>query len=306
MNTLVECIPNVSEGRRRGLIGELGRLLDRPPATMLLHVHPDVDHNRTVYTVVGEPAALLDVLEDLYAKALEAIDLRRQGGVHPRLGAVDVCPFVPLPGHGSRMDDCVVLARELAGRVGRRFELPVFLYGAAAARPERSDLSRVRRGQFEGLAAKLQDPAWQPDMGPSEPHVSAGATIIGARGPLIAYNVVLESGEIEVARALAREVRASSGGLPGIKAMGVALGSRDLVQVSMNVEDPATTPLHVAVERVRSAAAERGVRVLETELVGLMPLESLAAAAADALQLVDFDSGRVLEEAITRALRKPR
>lgn len=302
MSTLVECIPNLSEGRRGELIDELGRLLDRRPATALLHAHPDVDHNRTVYTVVGEPGALLDALEDLYAAALDAVDLRQHHGVHPRLGAVDVCPFVPLPRHGSEMEDCVELARELGGRVSQRFDLPVFFYGAAAASEERSDLTLVRRGQFEGLAAKLRDPAWGPDLGPARPHVSGGATVIGARGPLIAYNVVLETDDLDLARAVAREVRASSGGLAGIKAMGVALESRDLVQVSMNVEDPATTPLHVAVDHVRAAAAERGARVLETELVGLMPLESLVAATGHSLQLVDFDEDRVLEEAIAHAL----
>lgn len=298
---LVECIPNVSEGRRTTLIEHLAESLEQAPAVSLLHVHPDTDHNRTVYTVVGEPEPLLRAVEELYARALSEIDMRRHRGVHPRIGAVDVCPFVPLPEHDSTMADCVQLARRLGERLAQRFELPVFLYREAASRPHRQDLTAVRRGQFEGLATKLAEADWQPDYGPPRPHPSGGATAIGARPPLIAYNVVLDSRDPAVANRIAAAVRASSGGLPGVKAMGVALASRDLVQVSMNVEDTAATPLHVAVDAVRAAAVTEGVAVRETELVGLAPLSAVAEAAAASLQLRDFGPERVLEQAISRA-----
>ena len=295
---LAQCIPNVSEGRRRQVIDRLAGAFGGSDDVALLHVHPDIDHNRTVLTVVGAPEALLDAAEELYARAIEAVDMRRHRGVHPRIGAVDVCPFVPLEGHGTGMAECIELARRLGERVARRFGLPVFLYREAASAPHRRDLSAIRRGQFEGLEAKLADPAWQPDFGPAAAHASGGATVIGARGPLIAFNVVLDSEDLAAARGIAARVRASSGGLPGIKAMGVVLGSRQLVQVSMNVEDPAVTPLHVAFGAVRAAAKEHGVQVLESELVGLAPLDSVAAAAADSLRLVDFGPDRILEQAI--------
>ena len=297
---LVECVPNVSEGRRASVIEHLGAAFDRDGAVALLHVHPDVDHNRTVFTAVGEPEALLDAVADLYARSLEAIDLRAHEGVHPRVGAVDVCPFVPLPAHGSDMEQCVSLARRLGERVAATHELPVILYREAASSIERRDLTAIRRGQFEGLAEKLARPEWKPDFGPDRPHERGGATVIGARGHLIAYNVVLDVDDVDAARQIAATVRVSSGGFPGIKAMGVRLKSRDLVQVSMNVEDPDTTPLHVAVDRVRAEAQLRGISVRETELVGLAPLDSIAAAAGAWLQIADFDAGRVLEEAITR------
>ena len=302
MPSLVECIPNVSEGRRTAVIDGLGAPLDARPDCALLHVHPDVDHNRTVYTAVGEPEALLAALEEFYARAVKLIDLRTHRGAHPRLGAVDVCPFVPLPEHGSTMADCIALSHRLGERLAERFELPVYLYADAAVHDQRRDLTNIRHGQFEGLDEKLTHADWKPDYGPDHAHVSAGATVVGARGPLVAYNVVLDTDELEVARAVAAEVRTSSGGLPAVRAMGVSLSSRKLVQVSMNLVDPSTTPLHVAVDEVRRRAAARGVDVLETELVGLAPLDVVVAAASTYLQLAEFDAHRVLEEAISRAL----
>ena len=298
MSRLIECVPNVSEGRRGGVLRLLADALATSPGVTLLHVHPDVDHNRTVYTLVGPPHALLDALTGLYSVAVAHVDLRQHRGVHPRIGAVDVCPFVPLPRHGSTIEDAVDVARRLGARVGERIGLPVYLYRAAATEPGRVDLSSVRRGQFEGLEERMRDPAWRPDYGPTTPHPTAGATAIGARQALIAYNVVLASGDLTVARAVARRVRASSGGLAGVKAMGVALSSRSLVQVSMNIEDPETTPLHVAVDAVRAAAAELNTEVLETELVGLVPSASVTAAAAHHLQLPQLPVDRVLENAI--------
>ncbi|MFQ5744235.1 MAG: glutamate formimidoyltransferase [Acidobacteriota bacterium] len=294
----MECIPNVSEGRSSAVIDSLAEPLDVSGRAALLHVHPDVDHNRTVFTVVGDPETLLPALEEFYARAIELIDMRSHRGVHPRIGVVDVCPFVPLPEHGSSMEDCIELSRGLGQRLAERFDLPVFLYREAATQPARRDLTAIRRGQFEGLKAKLALPEWQPDFGPCRPHRSAGATVIGARGPLVACNVVLDCDDLAVAKEIAARVRASSGGLPGIKAMGVRLASRRLVQVSMNVEDPQASPLHVAVDQIRAAACRRGVTVLETELVGIAPLEVIMDAAGAYLQINELGAGQVLENAI--------
>lgn len=299
---LVEAIPNVSEGRDPARIERFAEAFAGAPGVALLHVHPDADHHRTVYTAVGEPARLQEALLGLYERVLEQVDLRAHRGVHPRIGAVDVCPLVPLPAYGSDLAVCRQLAAALAEEVAERWRLPVYLYAESARDPGHRDLTAIRRGQFEGLADKMTEPAWRPDVGPARPHPSAGATVIGARGPLIAYNVVLDSDDLQVARAVARAVRASSGGLAGVKAMGVRLASRGRVQVSMNLERPDLTPLHVAVEAVRRAAAERGVAVLETELVGLMPLASALEAAAASLQLPGLPAARVLESAIAAAL----
>lgn len=301
MTALVECIPNVSEGRSPALVRELGAALARPPRVALLHTHSDPDHHRSVFTVAGEPEPLLEALLELYRRAVARIDMRAHRGIHPRVGAVDVCPFVPLPARGSDMVACVGLARRLAEAVAAEHGLPVILYGESAATPARADLTAVRRGQLEGLAAKLARPEWRPDYGPSAPHPTAGATLIGARGPLVAYNVVLDTGDLELARRVAARVRTSSGGLPGVKAMGVSLASRGLVQVSMNLERPQTTPVHVAVEAVRVEAARLGARVAETELVGLLPLASVTAAAADRLSLPELPESLVLETALARA-----
>lgn len=295
---LVECIPNVSEGRRPEVVRELAVPLTSRADVRLLHTHSDVDHNRTVFTVVGEPAAMLEAMAQLYLDALERIDMRRHDGAHPRVGAVDVCPFVPLPEHGTEMADCVALARRLGERVGNDLALPVFLYREAASAAERHDLSVVRRGQFEGLAARLDDAAWRPDFGPAAPHPSGGATVIGARGPLIAYNMVLDSAELRIAREVAVVVRASSGGFPGVKAIGVELRSRHLTQVSMNIEDPVTTPLEVVSDEVQAQAAARGAYVLESELVGLIPRDFLTPAAHAWLERGDFGPELVLENAI--------
>jgi glutamate formiminotransferase len=295
---LVECIPNISEGRRPGLVDGIAEALRAASDVRLLHVHTDVDHNRSVFTAVGEPQALVQALEAMYGRALEAIDMRRQQGAHPRIGAVDVCPFVPLPEYGTDMQDCVRLARRLGELVGDRYRLPVYLYREAATNPRRHDLSVIRRGQFEGLAKKLADLEWEPDFGPLTPHTTAGATVIGARGPLIAYNMVLESDDLQVAKDIAAVVRASSGGLPGIKALGVALESRGLVQVSMNIEDPAATPLEVVSDEVAAEAALCGVQVRETELVGLIPRQAVTPAARRWLSRGDFTSELVLENAI--------
>ena len=302
MTALIECVPNLSEGRRPAVIEMLAESFAAYPAVHLLHRHSDPDHNRTVFTVVGPPSQLLDAIFELYERAVEAIDMRTQSGVHPRVGAVDVCPFVPLPEHGSAIEDCRSLARRLGIAVADRFGLPVFLYRESAADPGRRSLADVRRGQFEGLAEKLADPAWRPDFGPAEPHLTAGATIIGARPLLVAFNVVLDSDDVGVARSIAAQLRESSGGLTGLRALGVPLASRDLVQVSMNIERRDLTPVHEVVEAVAAAAADRGVSVRESELIGLIPRDAAAPGVRDRLRLPALRETDILEAAIDAAL----
>jgi glutamate formiminotransferase / 5-formyltetrahydrofolate cyclo-ligase len=299
--SLIECVPNVSEGRRQDVVQALADAITATPGVRLLDFSADPSHHRSVFTFAGEGAALKRAVVALYERALPAIDLREHRGEHPRLGAVDVLPFVPL--EGATMGNCVALAREVAAEVAARFDLPVYLYEEAAIRPDRRALEHIRRGQFEGLAARMRQFGWAPDFGPPSPHPTAGASIIGARAPLIAFNVNLATDRLEVARRIAAAVRESSGGLPAVKAMGVSLAERGIVQVSMNLIDFETTPLHVVVERVREEAARCGVEVLESELIGLIPAAAMAAAAGHYLNIREFTIERVLEQRLWGLVR---
>ncbi|HEX4956334.1 MAG TPA: glutamate formimidoyltransferase [Thermoanaerobaculia bacterium] len=287
----LECVPNVSEGRRPEVVARLVRAV-AAPGVAVLDVSSDPDHNRSVLTLAGEPGALLDGLLALYAEALEAIDLGRQTGVHPRVGAVDVVPFVPLA--GAAMSDAIAAAEALGAAVAERFDLPVFLYEEAARRPGRS-LPEIRRGGVAGLAARMASADWHPDFGPARLHPRAGATVIGARFFLIAFNVVLAGADLGVAQAIARAVRASSGGLPALRAIGVWLESRGRAQVSLNLLDYRRTSLATALSAVAQEAAARGARVERTELVGLAPEEALLGSLAELLALPSLTPGRVLE-----------
>jgi glutamate formiminotransferase len=288
----LEAVPNVSEGRRPEVVARLAAAASSAPGARLLDVSSDPDHNRSVLTLAGEAEGLHQGLLALYAAALAEIDLTCHQGVHPRVGAVDVAPFVPLG--DTPMAAAVGAAERLAEEVARRFRLPVYLYERAARRPERTALSDIRgstrgntrRGGFEGLAAKLADPDWAPDFGPARPHPTAGATVIGARFFLIAFNAVLATPEVSIARAIARRVRESGGGLPAVRAMGVHLASRGLAQVSMNLVDYRRTPMLTALRRVEGEAAASGTRVIETEVVGLVPEEAVHGATREELKLV--------------------
>jgi glutamate formiminotransferase len=246
-----------------------------------------------VLTLAGDRAPLKDAVLRLYSLALDAIDLRRHKGEHPRLGAVDVCPFIPID--GVTMSACVELAREVGADVAARFNVPVFLYEEAASSPSRRNLEEIRRGEFEGLAAKLQQPEWRPDFGPSEPHPSAGATVIGARMPLIAYNINLATTRLDVAKKIASAIRMSSGGFRFVKAMGIELKDRGIVQVSMNLTNYEKTPIFRVFEVVKREAERYGVQVLESEIVGLVPSAALMQSAEFYLQLEGFSSNQVLE-----------
>lgn len=288
----MECVPNVSEGRRVEVIEELAEAVRSTPHVRLLDYSWDGAHHRSVFTFVGPPQPVVDAALALADVAVRRIDLRSHRGLHPRIGAVDVVPFVPL--RGVTVEDCVALSRAFARALWERHRVPVYFYAHSALRPERRWLPNIRRGGFEGLQSAIAQPDRHPDVGEPVLHPTAGATATGARGLLIAWNFTLATDDVQVARAVARRVRQSSGGLPGIQASGWALPQGG-VQVSVNVLDYRTTPLHVLYEAVRQEAARLGVEVASTEFVGLVPAEALAQVAAWALRSANLDVFRVLE-----------
>jgi glutamate formiminotransferase len=290
---IIECIPNVSEGRRPEIVERFAEALRSAPGVRLLDYSSDASHNRSVFTLVGEAAPLKTAILALFARAATDIDLRSHQGEHPRLGAVDVVPFVPI--EGVTMVECVALAKEVGSAVAEQFGIPVYLYEEASADPLRRNLEDIRRGEFEGLAAKMATPGWLPDYGPAQPHPSAGASVVGARMPLIAYNINLNTDRLDVARKIAAAIRHSSGGLRYVKAMGVKLEDRNLVQVSMNLTNYEKTPIFRVFEIVRREAARYGVSVLESEIVGLVPSAALVSSAEFYLQLERFTAAQVLE-----------
>ncbi|MGB7219699.1 MAG: glutamate formimidoyltransferase [Vicinamibacterales bacterium] len=290
---MILSVPNVSEGRRPDVIASIADAIDRVPGARLLDTSSDASHNRSVFTLAGERAAVAGAVVALVEQAVAQIDLRTHRGEHPRLGAVDVVPFVPLA--GASMADCVALARQVGAAIADRFLIPVYLYEEAASSPARRSLEHIRRGQFEGLAAKMMTTGWAPDFGPPAPHPTAGATIVGARRPLIAYNINFSSDRIEVARRIASAVRTSGGGLRHVKAMAVALNERGIVQVSMNLTNYVETPIGQVFEAVKREAARDGVSILESEIVGLVPAAALAGVTAAELQLRNFGPDRILE-----------
>jgi glutamate formiminotransferase / 5-formyltetrahydrofolate cyclo-ligase len=290
---IIECVPNISEGRTAEVVEEIVEAVRQAEGVRVLDVQSDPAHHRSVLTLAGDAAPLELAVLRLYERAIALIDLRKHAGEHPRLGAVDVCPFIPI--EGATMSDCVALARRVASEVGRRFDVPVFLYEEAAATPARRNLEDIRRGEFEGLAKKLQQPEWTPDYGPRVPHPSAGATVIGARMPLIAYNINLATDRLDVAKKIAAAIRMSSGGFRFVKAMGIELKDRGIVQVSMNLTNYEKTPIFRVFELVKREAARYGVSVLESEIVGLVPSAALLQAAEFYLQLEGFTPQQVLE-----------
>ena len=295
-------VPNVSEGRRTAVIDQLAAAIGETPGATLLDVSADPSHNRSVFTAVGTRDALLMATIRLVDVAVTHIDMRTHIGEHPRIGAVDVVPYIPLD--GETMSECVQLAHDAGREIAARFGVPIYFYERAATRPERSRLEVVRRGQFEGLAARMQDPAWTPDAGPALPHPTAGATAIGARMPLIAFNVDLEGATLDDAKHIAAAVRESSGGLRYVKALGLWLPHRQRAQVSMNLTDYTQTPLVTGFDAVAAAAALRGVQVHESELIGLIPAGALAGITPERVRLLGFDPSRILETRMAQALRR--
>ena len=290
---VIECVPNVSDGRRPDVIDRLASSIGHIAGVRLLDRSSDPAHHRSVFTFAGDAQPVADAVLALFETAVAAIDLRSHSGAHPRLGAVDVVPFIPVS--GATMTDCVALARTTAAAVASRFQIPVFLYEEAASTDARRNLADIRRGEFEGLAAKLALPEWQPDYGPPRPHPTAGAVAIGARAPLIAFNVNLATGRLETAKAIAAAVRHSSGGLPFVKALGIALEHRGVAQVSMNLTNYEKTSIVRVFEAVRHEADRHGTSVLESEIVGLVPEAALPPDPEQSLQLAGFNPNQVLE-----------
>ena len=296
---IIECIPNVSEGRRPEVVERLAETLRRVPGVRLLDYSSDASHNRSVFTLAGSAAGLTSAVLGLFAQAVEAIDLRTHEGEHPRVGAVDVVPFVPI--EDVTMADCIALANEIGAAVADRFGVPVYLYEDASSNPLRRNLEDIRRGEFEGLPAKMALEGWKPDFGPSRPHPTAGASVIGARMPLIAYNINLNTDRLDVAKKIAAAIRHSSGGLRFVKAMGVKVEDRNLAQVSINLTNFERTPIFRVFEMVKREAERYGVSILESEIVGLVPSAALIATAGYYLQLERFGDAQILEN----KLREP-
>jgi glutamate formiminotransferase / 5-formyltetrahydrofolate cyclo-ligase len=290
---IIECIPNVSEGRRADVVEAIAAAIRAVPGVRLLDHSSDVSHNRSVFTMAGDAGPIKQAVLAMYERALPAIDLRTHSGEHPRLGAIDVVPFVPI--EGVTMAACVSLAKDVAAEVAARFGVPVYLYEEAAADPARRNLEDIRRGEFEGLAAKMASQGWAPDFGPAAPHPSAGASVIGARMPLIAYNINLNTDRLDVAKKIAAAIRHSSGGFRYVKAAGFELKDRGIVQVSMNLTNYEKTPIFRVFETVKREAERYGVSILESEIVGLVPSAALNAATEFYLQIAGFNANQVLE-----------
>jgi len=291
---VIECVPNISEGRRGDVIDGIAEALRQVPGLAVLDVQSDAAHNRSVFTLAGDAEALTLGVPLLFERSLAAIDLRTHKGEHPRMGAVDVVPFIPI--EGVTMKECVELAKTIAADVAQRFSLPLFLYEEASSNPARKNLEDIRRGEFEGLAAKMSQTGWAPDFGPAQPHPSGGASVIGARMPLIAYNINLNTNRVDVAKKIATAIRMSSGGLRFVKAMGIPLEDRGIVQVSMNLTNYEKTPIFRVFDLVKREAERYGVSVLESEIVGLVPSAALQQCAEYYLQLEGFSGAQVLEQ----------
>lgn len=291
MYQIVQCVPNFSEGRRRGVIDQIILAMNQVPGAQVLDAQADPDHNRSVVTLVGGPQAAAEAVYQGIVAASSLIDMDHHRGEHPRMGATDVVPFVPV--RGLTMKDCANLARQLGQRVGRELDIPVYLYEEAATRPERRNLAAVRRGEYEGLKEEITtNPDRAPDFGPSVMG-SAGATAIGARPPLIAFNVYLNTSDVRPAKAIAKAVRHSSGGLRFVKALGLLVEGQ--AQISMNLTDYRRTPIHRVLEMIRAEAARQGIVVVRSEVIGLLPADALLDAARFYLQLAEFSTDQVLE-----------
>lgn len=292
----MECVPNFSEGRDLQKIEKIVEPFRAKAEVKLLDYSNDEDHNRLVVTVVGEPEALKEAVIEAIGVAVNLIDLNKHSGQHPRMGAVDVVPFIPIK--GTTMEEAIALSKEVGARVAELYNLPVFLYEKSASAPHRENLAAVRKGEFEGMAEKIKQPEWTPDFGPAERHATAGTVAIGARMPLVAYNVNLNTGDLSIADAIAKKVRFLGGGLRFCKAMGVELTDRGIVQVSMNLTDYTKTAVYRAHEMVRMEAQRYGVSVVGAEVIGLVPMAALVDAASYYLGLENFSMEQILESRI--------
>jgi len=293
MKKILECVPNFSEGRDLKKIEKIVEPFRGKAGVKLLDYQNDEDHNRAVVTVVGEPQALKAAVFEAMGVAIELIDMRRHQGQHPRMGAIDVVPFIPVKNIG--VAEAVAISKALAKEAAEAYNLPIFLYEQSASRPERQNLATIRKGQFEGMADKIKQPEWTPDFGPAQIHPSAGVTAVGARMPLVAYNVNLDTNKLEIADHIVKKVRHIGGGLRYCKGIGIELKDRGIVQVSMNMTDYTKTALYRAFELIKIEARRYGVNVVGSEIIGLVPMEALIDTAAYYLGLEDFSMEQVLE-----------
>lgn len=297
MAAVIECVPNFSEGRRREVVDKIVHSIRSVPGVKVLDIEMDPDHNRSVVTFSGSKESIQESAFRGARAASELIDLTKHKGEHPRMGALDVLPFVPIS--GISMEECAEIANRVGARIGKELKIPVFMYEAAARKPERRNLEAVRKGQFEGLRdAILTDNSRYPDYGPRQIHPTAGAVAVGARMPLIAFNVNLKSEDLKAAKEIASKIRASGGGMPHVKALGFHLAEKGMVQVSMNLTDYTVTPISKVFLEVKKEADRRGIEVAESEIIGLIPLDAVCDLAARFLKIQAFGSSQVLERRI--------
>lgn len=294
MSVIVECVPNFSEGRRMEVIETIASEIKSVEGVRLLDYEHDRDHNRSVMTFIGGLESVKKAAFAACAKAGELIDLNKHTGEHPRIGATDVIPFIPIS--NVTMEECVNLARELGKEIAEKLEIPVYLYEYAATKPERQNLANIRKGQYEGLKEAIQkDPERKPDFGPNRLHPTAGATVVGARMPLIAYNVNLNTDDIDIAKSIAKAIRHSSGGLRYVKALGLEIKEKGMVQVSMNLTNYQKTPVFRVFEMIKKETERYGVEILGSEVIGLIPMNALVDSVDFYLRLENFDKSQILE-----------
>ena len=293
MNQIIECVPNYSEGRDKDKMEKILDCFRGKEGVKLLDYSNDINHNRMVVTVVGEYEPLKNAVLESVGKAVELIDLNKHEGQHPRMGAVDVIPFIPIK--NATMEECVALSKEVGEEIANKYDFPVFLYEKSASAPHRENLAAIRKGEFEGMAEKIHEPEWQPDFGPAERHATAGTVAVGARMPLVAYNINLNTNRLDIANNIARKIRHINGGFRFVKAMGVDLADRGIVQVSINMTDFTRTALYRVFETVKFEAQRWGVTIAGSEIVGLVPMAAIVDTAEYYLGLQNFSIDQVLE-----------
>ena len=293
MKQIIECVPNYSEGRDKEKMEKILDCFRGKEGVKLLDYSNDINHNRMVVTLVGEYEPLKDAVLESVGKAVELIDLTKHEGQHPRMGAVDVIPFIPI--RNASMEECIALSKEVGEEIAKRYNFPVFLYEKSASAPHRENLAAIRKGEFEGMEEKIHQPDWQPDFGPSERHATAGTVAVGARMPLVAYNINLNTNNLDIASSIAKKIRHINGGFRFVKAMGVNLEDRGIVQVSINMTDFTRTALYRVFETVKFEAQRWGVTIAGSEIVGLVPMAAIVDTAEYYLGLENFSIDQVLE-----------
>ncbi|MCR2043074.1 glutamate formimidoyltransferase [Anaerosalibacter massiliensis] len=296
MARLVQCVPNFSEGRDKEVIEKIVDEVRRVDEVKLLDYSPDKDHNRTVVTFIGEPEKVLEAAFNTCKKASELIDMTQHTGEHPRMGATDVIPLIPIS--DITEEEAIEMSKKLGKRIGEELNISVYLYEKSASAPHRENLAKVRKGQYEGMAEKLKEEEWAPDFGPNELNIKAGVTAVGARMPLVAFNVNLDTDDLSIAKKIGKAVRGSSGGFAYCKALGIEIKERNIVQVSMNMVDYTKTPLYRVFDMIEREANRYGVNVIGSEIIGLVPVNALVNCANYYLKVENFDESQILEKRI--------